>query len=158
MKERDVSALYRDPAQGAYVRDIHILVGVARARQEEDIPNNIPHLPSDRLRPVYATISSPHCHQSESDRLRLNLRILRMTLVGDRLTMSRASSEPCKVEDCVFLRRIHEAREDAEDADDELWKWVLGETELYWTMGGDDGDDEHHEGNDDDGHDERRQG
>jgi hypothetical protein len=131
MKERDASALYREPDLGAYVGDIHILVGVARARQGEGIPNSIPHLLSDRLRPVYASIPSPHCHQSESDRPRLNLRILRMTSVGDRLTMSRASSEPCKVEDCVFLRRIHEAREDADDADDEPWKWVHGETELY---------------------------
>jgi hypothetical protein len=51
MEERDISALYRDPAQGAYVRDIHILVGGARAREDEDIPANIPYPLSDRLRP-----------------------------------------------------------------------------------------------------------
>jgi hypothetical protein len=154
MEERDVSAMYRDPPPGTYVRDIHILVGVARAKQQEDIPANIPHLLSDRLRPVYATIPPPHRHQSDGERPRLNLRILRITPIGDRLTMNRSSSEPCEVEDCVFLRRIQEARE---DADDELWKWVHGETERYWTMGrGDDEDgkdDEHYDDNesDDDG-------
>jgi hypothetical protein len=146
MEERDISALCRDPAQGAYVRDIHILIGVARARQDEDIPAKIPHLLSDHLRPVYATIP-PHRHQSEGERTRLNLRILRITPVGDRLTMNRSSSELCEVEDCVFLRRIQEARE---DADDELWRWAHGETELYWTMGrGDYEDDESDEGDED---------
>ena len=122
-------------------------------------PATIPYLLSGRLYPIYATILSPYYYQSESDRLRLNLRILHITSVRDRLMMSRASSELYKVEDCVFLRRIHEARESADDADNELWKWVHGETELYWTMGeGDDRDDEDHEGNDDDEHNEGQQG
>jgi hypothetical protein len=157
MEERDVPALYRASAQGKYVRDIHILVGVAQARQKEDIPANIPaiipHLPSDRLCPVYATIPPPH--RSEGERRRLSLRTVRMTVVGDRLTVNRASSEPCEMEDCVFLYRIHQAREDAENADDELWEWVHGETELYWTMGReDDGDNEEDESDEDDEDDE----
>jgi hypothetical protein len=53
MEERDVSALYSASAQAKYVRDIHILVSVARARQKEDIPINIPatipHVSTDRL-------------------------------------------------------------------------------------------------------------
>jgi hypothetical protein len=100
--------------------------------------------------PVYATIPPPHRHQSEGERPRLNLRILHMTPVGEGLTINRASSEPCEVEDCVFLRRIHQERKGADDADDELWEWVYGETELYWTMGrGDDGDDESDEDGED---------
>jgi hypothetical protein len=151
MEERDVPALYRASAQGKYLRDIHILVGVAKARQEEDIPANIPltipHLPSDRLCPVYATIPP---HRSEGERRRLNLRTLRMTVVGDRLKVDRASNEPCEMEDCVFLHRIYQAREDAEKADYELWEWVYRETELYWTMGReDDGDNEEDESDED---------
>jgi hypothetical protein len=38
------------------------------------------------------------------------------------------------MEDCVFLHQIYQAREDAEKADYELWKWVYCKTELYWTM------------------------
>lgn len=52
MEEREMLALYRDPDKSAYFRDIHILVEVAQARQEEDIPANIPHPLSDRLCPV----------------------------------------------------------------------------------------------------------
>jgi hypothetical protein len=60
--------------------------------------------------------------------------------------MNQASREPCEVEDCVFLRRIHEAREIAEGADNELWKWVNSQRELYWRMGReDDGDAESYE-------------
>jgi hypothetical protein len=40
MEERDVPALHRASAQRKYVRDIHILVGVAQSRQKEDIPAN----------------------------------------------------------------------------------------------------------------------
>ncbi len=150
MKERDVPALYRASAQGKYVRDIHILVGVAHAKQEKDIlaniPLTIPHLPSDRLCPVYAIIPP---HRSKGERQRLNLRTLRITVIGDRLKVNRASNEPCEIEDCVFLHRIHQAREDAENADDELWKWVYGETELYWTMGREDGDNKEDESDED---------
>jgi hypothetical protein len=142
-----------------YVRDIHILVGVAQARQKEDIPANIPatipHLPSDRLCPVYATIPP---HRTEGERWRLSLRTVRMTVVGDRLTMNRASSEPCKWEDCVFLYRIHQAREDAESADDELWDWVHGETDLYWTMGREDDGDNEEAGSDEDYEDDKGYG
>ena len=134
IEERDVPALYRASAQGKYVRDIYILVGVAQARQKEDIPATIPHLPSDRLCPVYATI--PPSHRSEGGRRRLSLQTVCMTVVGDRLKMNRASSEPCEMEDCVFLYRIHQAREDAENADDELWEWVHSETDLYHGEGG----------------------
>ncbi|KAF7508069.1 hypothetical protein GJ744_009651 [Endocarpon pusillum] len=42
------------------------------------------------------------------------------------------------MEDCVFLHRIHQARGDAENVDDELWEWAYGETELYWAMGRED--------------------
>jgi hypothetical protein len=73
-----------------------------------------------------------------------------MTVIGDRLTVNRASNEPCKMDDCVFLHRIHQAREDAENSDDELWEWVYGETELYWTMGReDDGDNKEDESDED---------
>jgi hypothetical protein len=91
---------------------------VVQARQEEDIPANIfatiPHLPYDRLCPVYATIPPPH--QFEGKRRRLSLRTLRMTVVGDRLTVNRASSEPCDVGDRVFLHQIHQIGEVAKDA------------------------------------------
>jgi hypothetical protein len=106
MEERDVPALNHASAQGKYVRDIHILVGVAQAKQKEDIPANIPatipHLLSDRLCPIYATIP-PSSHRFEGERQRLTLWTVRITVVGDRLTMNRASSEPCEMEDCVFL-------------------------------------------------------
>ena len=59
------------------------------------------------------------------------------------------------MEDCVFLHRIHQAREDAENADDKLWEWVYSETELYWTMGReDDGDNKEDESDEDYGVDE----
>ncbi|KAF7504244.1 hypothetical protein GJ744_002566 [Endocarpon pusillum] len=41
MEERDVPTFYRTSAQGKHVRDIHILVGVAQVKQEEDMPANI---------------------------------------------------------------------------------------------------------------------
>ena len=46
------------------------------------------------------------------------------------------------MKDCVFLRWIHEARENAENADNELWKWVYREKELYRTMGREDNVDD----------------
>jgi hypothetical protein len=131
MEERDIPDLFRTPAGAAPAKDIHILVGVGRVRQEEDIPANIPHVQFDYLHPVYATISR---HQHEGRRP-IVLRILHITAVGDRLTMSRTSGGPYETEDCVFLRRIHQARENAEDAGEELWKWVDGKMKLYWAMG-----------------------
>jgi hypothetical protein len=54
------------------------------------------------------------------------------------------------MEDFIFLYRIHQAREDAENADDELWEWVDSETELYRTLGReDDGDNEEDESDED---------
>ena len=142
MRELNVSTLYSSPAQGAYINDIHILVGVARVRQEDEIPTHVPHLLSDCLRLVYAT---PH-HQSRGERPTVNLWIIRSNQVGDHSTMNQAPSEPCEVKDCVFLRRIHEARENAENADNELWKWVYRERELYRTMGREDDVDDEDDG------------
>jgi hypothetical protein len=97
MEERDVPDLFRTPAGAAPAKDIHILVGVGRVRQEEDIPANIPHVRFDHLHPVYATISR---HQHEGRRP-IVLRILHITAVGDRLTMSRTSGGPYEIEDCL---------------------------------------------------------
>ena len=44
-----------------------------------------------------------------------------MTVVGDYLTVNQALSKPYKIEEYIFLHRIHQAREDAENADDKLW-------------------------------------
>lgn len=109
-------------------------------RQEYDKSTHIPHLLSDRLRPVYATI--PH-YESEGECPIVNLLILRSNLMEDHLTINQVSMEPCEAEDCIFLRRIHEAQESADDAENELWKWVHSQRELYWRMGReDDGTDE----------------
>lgn len=90
MKERDIPALYRVSVQEKHIRDIYILVDVAQTKQEENISANIFliifHLSSDHLCPVYAIIS--FLHRSEDKRRRLNLRTLRMTVVGDRLTVN----------------------------------------------------------------------
>ena len=58
------------------------------------------------------------------------------------------------MEDCVFLYRIHQAKEDVENADDELREWVHGETELYWTMGREDDGDNEEDESDEDGKDD----
>jgi hypothetical protein len=56
----------------------------------------------------------------------------------------------CEVKDCICLRRIHEIRKNAEDTDNELWKWVQSEMKLYWTMGREDDEDYEDDGDDDD--------
>ena len=93
MKEQDTPELFRTSAQAASIKDIYILVGVGRVKQEDDIPVNIPHLPSDHLRPVYATV------KHEDGRSAVFMRILHMTVVEDRLTMSRTSGGPCGMEE-----------------------------------------------------------
>lgn len=104
MEERDIHELFRSPAQAAPAKDIHILVRVGMVRLEKEITVNIPHLPCDHLRPVHTTISGDHF----------------MTAVGNHLTICRTSRGPYEMEDCVFIRRIHQVREDAEDTDKEL--------------------------------------
>jgi hypothetical protein len=117
-------------------------------KQEKDRSAPIPHPLSDRLHPVHATIL-PH-HQSENEHPRLNSQILHPTLVRDHLTIDQASSEMCEVKDCIFLRRIYEIGKHAEDADNELWKWVQSEMKLYWTMGREDDEDYEDDGDDED--------
>ena len=104
MKEQDVLTLYYIFAQEKHVRDIYILVDVVQTKQEEDIPANIPlaipYLPSNRFCPVYITISPPH--RSESERWRLNLWTLCMTVIRDHLTVNRTSNESYEMKDYVF--------------------------------------------------------
>lgn len=145
MEDQDMLMLYTAD-QNTYNKNIHILIGGAQTKQEKDRSAPIPDPLSDRLHPVYATIL-PH-HQSENKHPRLNLRILHPTLVGDRLTIDQASSEMCEMKDCIFLRRIHEIRKNAEDADNELWKWIQSEMKLYWTIGREDDEDYMDDGND----------
>lgn len=57
------------------------------------------------------------------------------------------------MEDCVFLYRIYQVREDAENVNDELWKWVYDETELYWIIKREDDEDNEEDDSDEDDND-----
>lgn len=130
MEEKDVPALHRENADGMWSKNIYILVGVVRiGRPAPYPPTTTPYFPSDHIHPVHATI--PRDPEAKCRLERVELQRFRLMARQGRWNIDRTAGFQCGAEDCIFLSRIQEMKDEASDEDEGLRQWLLGQMKLY---------------------------
>jgi hypothetical protein len=79
------------------------------------LSTTVSYFPFDRLHPVYATV--PRDHETKRRLETVELQRFQLTPSQRKWTIDRTAGSQCEVEDCIFLRRIQELRDKADDKD-----------------------------------------